>query len=116
MSFWGKLAKIGLIGAAPFTGGASLAGLPLVDPIDNGISAIVDKSKGMPQVGVDANGNPVNAPTNQANANEAQALINNRANRRQTDSRCRTSSALGSRRAWVRTPSSCRVYASPTAR
>ncbi len=79
MSFWGKLAKIGLIGAAPFTGGASLAGLPLVDPIDNGISAIVDKSKGMPQVGVDANGNPVNAPTNQANANEAQALINNRA-------------------------------------
>jgi hypothetical protein len=76
MSFWGKLAKIGLIGAAPFTGGATLAALPLVDPIDSGISGIVDKAKGT--VGVDANGNAVNAPTNQANANEAQALINNR--------------------------------------
>lgn len=36
---WKTLAKIGLVGAAPFTGGASLAAMPLVDAIGHGASA-----------------------------------------------------------------------------
>lgn len=42
MSIWGTLGKIGLGIAAPFTGGASLAGIPLIDGISRvagGISA-----------------------------------------------------------------------------
>jgi hypothetical protein len=62
MSFWKALAKVGLGIGDVFTGGlASKLGDPLLD-----------------SVGVDKNGNAVNAPTNQAKADEAQALINNR--------------------------------------
>jgi hypothetical protein len=42
MSFWSALAKIGLGVAAPFTGGATLAGIPLIDAagrVASGISA-----------------------------------------------------------------------------
>src|SRR5215470_7803504 len=35
MSIWGSLAKIGLGVAAPFKGGATLAAMPLVDPVDS---------------------------------------------------------------------------------
>lgn len=35
MGFWSALAKIGLGVAAPFTGGATLAGIPLVDALSN---------------------------------------------------------------------------------
>lgn len=38
MSFWSALGKIGAIGAAPFTGGASLAALPLIDAVGAGIN------------------------------------------------------------------------------
>lgn len=76
MSFWGKLAQIGLAAAAPFTGGATAA---LIPAIGMGVGAVDSAlSKNPITAGVDANGNPVNAPTNSAYANQAQALINNR--------------------------------------
>jgi hypothetical protein len=39
MSFWKALGKIGAIGAAPFTGGASLSVLPLIDAVGSAASA-----------------------------------------------------------------------------
>ena len=39
MGFWSTLGKIGSIGAAPFTGGASLAALPAIDAIGAGLGA-----------------------------------------------------------------------------
>ncbi len=59
MSWWKTLAQIGLVGAAPFTGGASLAAMPLVNAIGSGASAAADsmaKNRGTElSAGLDAN-------------------------------------------------------------
>lgn len=39
MSFWSGLGKIAAVGAAPFTGGASLSALPLIDALGAGAGA-----------------------------------------------------------------------------
>ena len=39
MSFWSGLAKIGAVAGAPFTGGASLSALPLIDVVGAGAGA-----------------------------------------------------------------------------
>lgn len=44
MSIWSTLGKIGAIGAAPFTGGASLSALPLIDAVGAGINGATQAS------------------------------------------------------------------------
>lgn len=39
MAFWSKLGKLAAIGAAPFTGGASLAAVPMIDAIGSTLSS-----------------------------------------------------------------------------
>src|SRR5262245_52347643 len=51
MSIWSALAKVGLGVAAPFTGGATLAAMPFVDPVSNiftGESGGIPTGKGTP--------------------------------------------------------------------
>jgi hypothetical protein len=45
MSWWSNLAKVGLMAAAPFTGGATLAALPFVDPASGVVEGLVQKNK-----------------------------------------------------------------------
>lgn len=91
MSMWGKIAQGALIGAAPFTGGASLAFVPAAGMIGGAVdahnaskaqqvmNATTQAGQALAQFGRDAQGNPINAPTNAAYAAQEQALANNRA-------------------------------------
>ena len=72
MSFWSTLGKIGSVAAAPFTGGASLSALPVIDALGNVLGGAAKGSADQRMAEVPGMVNTYNANLNgqQFNANE----------------------------------------------